>query len=64
MRFASMILTLPVVLFSARPFFDAAIRDLKSRHLTMDVPVSLAIILAFGSSIWSTFNQGVEVYFD
>jgi Cu2+-exporting ATPase len=64
MRFASMILTLPVVLFSARPFFDAAIRDLKSRHLTMDVPVSLAIILAFGASIWSTFNQGVEVYFD
>ncbi|WP_301387138.1 heavy metal translocating P-type ATPase [Thalassolituus sp. UBA2590] len=64
MRFASMILTLPVVLYSARPFFDAAIRDLKTRHLTMDVPVSLAIILAFCASIWSTFNQGVEVYFD
>ncbi len=64
MRFASMILTLPVVLYSARPFFDAAIRDLKTRHLTMDVPVSLAIILAFCSSIWSTFNQGIEVYFD
>jgi len=64
MRFAAMILTLPVVLFSAKPFFMAAIRDLKTRHLTMDVPVSLAIILAFGSSIWSTFNQGIEVYFD
>ncbi|WP_301391225.1 heavy metal translocating P-type ATPase, partial [Thalassolituus sp. UBA2107] len=64
MRFASMILTLPVVLYSARPFFDAAIRDLKTRHLTMDVPVSLAIILAFCASIWSTFNQGIEVYFD
>ena len=64
MRFASMILTLPVVLYSARPFFDAAIRDLKARHLTMDVPVSLAIILAFCASIWSTFNQGIEVYFD
>ena len=64
MRFASMILTLPVVLYSARPFFDAAIRDLKTRHLTMDVPVSMAIILAFCSSIWSTFNQGIEVYFD
>lgn len=64
MRFAAMILTLPVVLFSAKPFFMAAIRDLKTRHLTMDVPVSLAIILAFGASIWSTFNQGVEVYFD
>lgn len=64
MRFAAMVLTLPVVLFSAKPFFMATIRDLKTRHLTMDVPVSLAIILAFTSSIWSTFNQGPEVYFD
>lgn len=63
-RFASMLLTTPVVLYGARPFFDAAIRDLRSRHLTMDVPVSLAILLAFCASIWSTFNQGVEVYFD
>lgn len=64
MRFASMIMTTPVVLYSAKPFFDAAIRDLKSSHLTMDVPVSLAILLAFCASIWSTFNQGAEVYFD
>lgn len=64
MRLASMVLALPVVLYSARPFFEAAIRDLKTRHLTMDVPVSLAIILAFCASIWSTFNQGSEVYFD
>ncbi|WP_420093152.1 heavy metal translocating P-type ATPase [Bacterioplanes sanyensis] len=64
MRFAAMLLTFPVVLFSAKPFFDAAIRDLKTRHLTMDVPVSLAILLAFTASIWSTFNQGMEIYFD
>ena len=64
MRFAAMLLTLPVVLFSAKPFFMAAMRDLRTRHLTMDVPVSLAIALAFTASIWSTFNQGPEVYFD
>lgn len=64
MRMASMVLALPVVLFSARPFFEAAIRDLRTRHLTMDVPVSLAILLAFCASIWSTLNQGKEVYFD
>ncbi|MGB1092139.1 MAG: heavy metal translocating P-type ATPase, partial [Oceanobacter sp.] len=64
MRMASIVLTLPVVLYAARPFFEAAIRDLKTRHLTMDVPVSLAILLAFCASIWSTFNQGKEVYFD
>ena len=64
MRLASMLMALPVVLFSARPFFDAALRSLRTRHLTMDVPVSIAILLAYSASIWSTLNQGVEVYFD
>ncbi|MEY8246990.1 MAG: heavy metal translocating P-type ATPase [Bermanella sp.] len=63
-RFASLIITTPVVLYSARPFFVAFWRDLKSRHLTMDVPVAIAIGGAYGASVWSTFTQGQEVYFD
>jgi Cu2+-exporting ATPase len=63
LRLAQLLLALPVVLYSGAPFFKAAIRDLKARHLTMDVPVSLAILLAFGASIWSTLNQGENVYF-
>jgi len=63
-RFASLIITTPVVLYSARPFFVAFWRDLKSRHLTMDVPVAIAIGGAYLASIWSTFTQGDEVYFD
>ena len=63
-RIASMFFATAVILFSARPFFSAALRDLKTRHLTMDVPVSLAITLAYFSSVWSTFNQGPEIYFD
>ncbi|MCD8521376.1 MAG: cadmium-translocating P-type ATPase [Saccharospirillaceae bacterium] len=63
LRLAQMVLAVPVILYSGAPFFRAALRDLQARHLTMDVPVSLAIMLAFGASIWSTFNQGVEVYF-
>lgn len=64
LRSASMLFATVVVLYSARPFFSAAIRDLKTRHLTMDVPVSIAILLAYFSSVWSTFNQGPEIYFD
>lgn len=64
LRAMSMIFATIVVLYSARPFFSAALRDLKTRHLTMDVPVSLAILLAYFSSVWSTFNQGPEIYFD
>jgi Cu2+-exporting ATPase len=64
LRAASMVFATAVVMYSARPFFSAALRDLKTRHLTMDVPVSIAILLAYFSSVWSTVNQGPEVYFD
>jgi Cu2+-exporting ATPase len=63
-RYASLAIATPVVLFSARPFFVACIRDIKTRHLTMDVPVSIAIGGAYLASIWSTFTGGQEVYFD
>lgn len=63
LRMAQLVLAVPIILYSGRPFFTAAVRDIKTRHLTMDVPVSLAIMLAFTASIWSTFNQGVDVYF-
>jgi Cu2+-exporting ATPase len=63
-RYASLTIATPVVLFSARPFFVAFIRDIKTRHLTMDVPVSIAIGGAYLASVWSTFTGGQEVYFD
>jgi len=64
MRWVSMLLTVPVVLYSASGFFITAWRDLKRRQLSMDVPVSLAIGGAFSASVWSTFTGGAEVYFD
>ena len=64
LRWTSLILTTPVILYSAWPFFQAAIRDLKSRHLSMDVPVSLALVLAFAASVWATVAQQGETYFE
>ena len=64
LRGASMLFATAVVLYSARPFFSAALRDIRTRHLTMDVPVSIAILLAYFASVWSTVNQGPEIYFD
>ena len=43
LRWASWVLTLPVVLFSCWPFFAAALRDLRHRRIGMDVPVALGI---------------------
>ena len=64
MRWVSLLLTLPVVLYSAAGFFTTAWRDLRRRHLSMEVPVSLAIGGAFAASVWSTVFDGTEVYFD
>lgn len=63
-RWLSFIIATPVVLFSARPFFSAARRALISLHLTMDVPVSIAIGGAYLASTWATVFGGGEVYFD
>ena len=64
MRWASLVLTLPVVFYSSAPFFRNAWRDLKLRRVGMDVPVALGVGLAFAASCWATFIQGGEVYFD
>lgn len=59
----SFALTTPVVLFSAQPFFRGALRDIRSRQLGMDVPVSLAIGSAYLASAWAVIFGG-DVYFD
>lgn len=63
-RLISLFVATPVVFFSARPFFSAAIRDVKTRTLSMDVPVSLAIGFAYLSSVYVTMTGGKDVYFD
>ena len=64
MRWASFLLTIPVVLYSAQPFFSGALRDLRARSLGMDVPVALGIAAAFAASTWATLVRHGEVYFD
>lgn len=63
-RWASWLIATPVVLYSALPFLQAALRDLRVRHLTMDVPVSLAIFGGYAASAWITVTGGEEVYFE
>jgi len=64
MRTASMLITLPVVLYSARPFFDSAWRLLRHRQLGMDIPVSIGLLIAFGASMGAWWTNSGEVYFD
>lgn len=68
LRWASWVLTLPVILFSCKPFFTSAWRDLRSGTVGMDVPVALGILIAFGASSVATFDAAStlfsEVWFD
>ncbi|WP_428826933.1 heavy metal translocating P-type ATPase [Azonexus sp. IMCC34842] len=64
MRWASLLLTLPVIFYSSAPFFRNAWRDLKLRRVGMDVPVALGVGAAFAASCWATLMQSGEVYFD
>lgn len=64
LRYVSLLLTLPVFLYTSLPFYVSAWRSLKSGHLNMDAPVSLAIISAFAGSVWVTFQGEGVVYYD
>ena len=68
LRWASWVLTLPVLLFSCSPFFGNATRDLLQRRISMDLPVALGIAVTFAVSTAATFEPqgwwGREVYFD
>lgn len=64
LRWLSMICATPVVLFSASPFFKSAWRSIQQKQLIMDVPVALAIGLAYAASAWATFTSSGEVYFE
>ncbi|MBT2342155.1 MULTISPECIES: heavy metal translocating P-type ATPase [Pseudomonas] len=64
LRWVALFLTTPIVFYSCAPFFKGAMRDLRTRHLTMDVSVSLAIGSAYVAGIWTSITGAGELYFD
>jgi Cu2+-exporting ATPase len=61
--FAALI-ALPAVAYAGRPFFHSAISALLARRTNMDVPISLAVVLASAMSLFETLRGGEHVYFD
>lgn len=64
MHWISALIALPTILFSGRPFFRSALKALSAGHTNMDVPISLALLLAGGMSLFETVHHGEHVYFD
>ena len=68
LRWASWVITLPMVLFACGPFFSSALRDIRQRRVSMDLPVALGMAITFVVSTAGTFEPagvfGREVFFD
>ncbi|WP_128513988.1 heavy metal translocating P-type ATPase [Tabrizicola thermarum] len=57
-------IALPTVIFAGQPFFRSAWASLRQGRLGMDVPISLALILASSISVYETAMSGHHAYFD
>ena len=57
-------IALPAIAYSGRPFFKSALKALRAKQTNMDVPISLAIILASSLSIYETIKGHPDTYFD
>ena len=60
----SALIALPAIVYAGRPFFHSAWFAIKSGHMNMDVPISLAVILASGLSLFETAHHGDHAFFD
>jgi Cu2+-exporting ATPase len=63
-RWVSLLMATPVLLYSAQPFYQAAWRSIRGKILTMDVPVSLALLGTYGASAMATITGMGDVYFE
>ncbi|UTW55593.1 heavy metal translocating P-type ATPase [Kordiimonas sp. SCSIO 12610] len=64
LHWISATIALPAVIYSGMPFFKSAAKVIRAGHTNMDVPISLAVILASVMSISETLRSGDHVYFD
>lgn len=60
----SALIAIPAAMYAGQVFFQSALRALSARRLNMDVPISLAVILALGMSLFEALTGGAEAYFD
>ena len=60
----SALIALPAMAYAGQPFFRSAAKVLRRGHTNMDVPISLAVLLTAGMSLFETIRGGEHTYFD
>jgi Cu2+-exporting ATPase len=63
-RWLSLAVAVPVLFFSARPFFQTALAGLKARVVHIDLPVAIGLAITFAASAWNTVRGAGPTYFD
>ena len=58
------LIAMPALAYSGIPFYRSAWRAVKEMHTNMDVPISVAVILATAVSLFETVHHGKHAYFD
>jgi len=64
LHWISAMVALPAVAYAGQPFFSSAWAALKNKRTNMDVPISLAVFLACGLSLYETIKGNPDTYFD
>jgi Cu2+-exporting ATPase len=64
LRIGQLVLSVPVAIFCAAPFWRAALSQLRVASIGMDVPVAIGLASALGASCLATVAGTGAVYFD
>ena len=64
MHWVSALIAIPTVIYAGRPFFGSAWNALSHGRTNMNVPISVALILTSGMSLFEVLHHGEYAYFD
>jgi P-type Cu2+ transporter len=64
MYWVSALIAVPTVAYAGMPFFESAWASIRARRMNMDVPITLALVLATGMSLYETMRGGPHAYYD